>query len=148
MKVLLIKDVKALGKAGEIKEVKDGYGNNFLIGKGFAKAATPDVLRQYEAAQKRKAEELQYEIANLEKLRDELAKVSVLIKKPLGANGSLFGAVTKDEIAHELESKHRLIIDKKAIDTDGHIKSTGIYNVDVKLGHGVKAALKVQVEGE
>jgi ribosomal protein L9 len=148
MKVLLIKDVKALGKAGEIKEVKDGYGNNFLIGKGFAKAATPDVLRQYEAAQKRKAEELQYEIANLEKLRDELAKVSVVIKKPLGANGSLFGAVTKDEIAHELESKHRLIIDKKAIDTDGHIKSTGIYNVDVKLGHGVKAALKVQVEGE
>ena len=124
MKVLLIKDVKALGKAGEIKEVKDGYGNNFLIGKGFAKAATPDVLRQYEAAQKRKAEELQYEIANLEKLRDELAKVSVVIKKPLGANGSLFGAVTKDEIAHELESKHRLIIDKKAIDTDGHIKST------------------------
>ncbi len=148
MKVLLIKDVKALGKAGEIKEVKDGYGNNFLIGKGFAKAATPDVLRQYEAAQKRKAEELQYEIANLEKLRDELAKVSVVIKKPLGANGSLFGAVTKDEIAHELESKHRLIIDKKAIDTDGHIKSTGIYNVDVKLGHGVKAVLKVQVEGE
>ena len=148
MKVLLIKDVKALGKAGEIKEVKDGYGNNFLIGKGFAKAATPDVLRQYEAAQKRKAEELQYEIANLEKLRDELAKVSVLIKKPLGANGSLFGAVTKDEIAHERESKHRLIIDKKAIDTDGHIKSTGIYNVDVKLGHGVKAVLKVQVEGE
>ncbi|MFC2588279.1 MAG: 50S ribosomal protein L9 [Campylobacter sp.] len=148
MKILLIKDVKALGKAGEIKEVKDGYGNNFLIGKGFAKAATPDVLRQYEAAQKRKAEELQYEIANLEKLRDELAKVSVLIKKPLGANGSLFGAVTKDEIAHELESKHRLIIDKKAIDTDGHIKSTGIYNVDVKLGHGVKAVLKVQVEGE
>ena len=148
MKVLLIKDVKALGKAGEIKEVKDGYGNNFLIGKGFAKAATPDVLRQYEAAQKRKAEEWQCEIANLEKLRDELAKVSVLIKKPLGANGSLFGAVTKDEIAHELESKHRLIIDKKAIDTDGHIKSTGIYNVDVKLGHGVKAVLKVQVEGE
>ena len=105
-------------------------------------------MRQYEATQKRKAEELQYEIANLEKLRDELAKVSVVIRKPLGANGSLFGAVTKDEIAHELESKHRLIIDKKAIDTDGHIKSTGIYNVDVKLGHGVKAALKVQVEGE
>ena len=65
MKVLLIKDVKGLGKAGEIKEVKDGYGNNFLIGKGFAKAATPDVLRQYEAAQKRKAEELKDELALL-----------------------------------------------------------------------------------
>lgn len=54
MKVLLIKDVKALGKAGEIKEVKDGYGQNFLIAKGFAKAATNEVLRKYESDKKKK----------------------------------------------------------------------------------------------
>ncbi|HEG2385995.1 TPA: 50S ribosomal protein L9, partial [Campylobacter jejuni] len=53
MKVLLIKDVKALGKAGEIKEVKDGYGQNFLIAKGFAKAATNEVLRKYESDKKK-----------------------------------------------------------------------------------------------
>jgi large subunit ribosomal protein L9 len=57
MKVLLIKDVKSLGKAGEIKEVKDGYGQNFLIAKGFAKLATPEVIRQFEAKKKREAEE-------------------------------------------------------------------------------------------
>ncbi|QCD52693.1 50S ribosomal protein L9 [Campylobacter sp. RM16192] len=148
MKVLLIKDVKSLGKAGEIKEVKEGYGNNFLIGKGLAKAATPEVLRQYEAEQKRKADELKYELSNLAILKEQLEKVTVLIKKQLGANGSLFGAVTKDEIAHVLETNHHLIVDKKNIDTDGHLKATGIYDVDVKLGHGIHAKLKIQVEGE
>ena len=60
MKVLLIKDVKGLGKAGEIKEVKDGYGNNFLIGKGFALAATTEVLRKFEAG-KKKGYDTEYE---------------------------------------------------------------------------------------
>ncbi|AQW86114.1 50S ribosomal protein L9 [Campylobacter pinnipediorum subsp. caledonicus] len=149
MKVLLIKDVKGLGKSGEIKEVKDGYGNNFLIGKGLAKSATPDVIRQYEASQKRKAEELKYEIANLEKLKDELEKVTVVVKKPLGANGSLFGSVSKDEIATELESKFHLIVDKKSIEIDhNNLKNAGLYNLNVKLGHSINANLKVEVEGE
>ena len=148
MKVLLIKDVKSLGKAGEIKEVKEGYGNNFLIGKGFAKAATPDVLRQYEAEQKRKAEELKYEIANIEKLKTEIEKITLKVKKPLGANGALFGAVTKDEISEALEKNHHLVVDKKAFDFAHTIKATGIYEVDVKLGHAVRATLKLDVEGE
>ena len=138
MKVLLIKDVKSLGKVGEIKEVKEGYGNNFLIGKGFAKAATPDVLRQYEAEQKRKAEEL----------KSEIEKITLKVKKPLGANGALFGAVTKDEISEALEKNHHLVVDKKAFDFAHTIKATGIYEVDVKLGHAVRATLKLDVEGE
>ena len=148
MKVLLIKDVKSLGKAGEIKEVKEGYGNNFLIGKGFAKAATPDVLHQYDAEQKRKAEELKYEIANIEKLKSEIEKITLKVKKPLGANGALFGAVTKDEISEALEKNHHLVVDKKAFDFAHTIKATGIYEVDVKLGHAVRATLKLDVEGE
>ncbi|QCD45208.1 50S ribosomal protein L9 [Campylobacter mucosalis] len=149
MKVLLIKDVKSLGKAGEIKDVKDGYANNFLIGKGLAKAATPDVLRQYEAAQKRKAEEQKYELANIEKLKDELEKIKVVIKKPLGANGALFGSVSKDEISAELEKTHHLIVDKKSIEIEsGHLKAVGIYTLDVRLGQGIHASLKVEVEGE
>lgn len=149
MKVLLIKDVKSLGKAGEIKEVKDGYGNNFLIAKGFAKAATNEVLRQYEAQQKKKAEELKYEIANLEKLKSELEKVTVIITKPLGANGALFGSVSKDEIAAELEKTYHLIVDKKSIEIDhNHLKAVGLFTLDVKLGHGIHANLKVEVKGQ
>ena len=82
MKVLLIKDVKALGKAGEIKEVKDGYGQNFLIAKGFAKAATNEVLRKYESDKKKEAENLRFEIVNLEKLKKNLAKSLLKFQNP------------------------------------------------------------------
>ncbi|MDR2635928.1 MAG: 50S ribosomal protein L9, partial [Campylobacteraceae bacterium] len=95
MKVLLIKDVKGLGKIGEIKEVKDGYGKNFLLGKGFAKLATNDVVRQYEAEQKRKAAEVEAEIEKLKNIDKMLNNIKLTVKRSLGANGSLFGAVTK-----------------------------------------------------
>lgn len=147
MKVLLIKDVKSLGKAGEIKEVKDGYGNNFLIGKGFAKLATPEVIRKYEANKKKEAEELRYEIENLNKLKEEIEKVKIKILKPLGANGALFGSITKDEIANALKEQHNLEIDKKTIESD-HIKTTGEHLVNIKFKHSVYVNLKIEVVGE
>ena len=79
MKVLLIKDVKALGKAGEIKEVKDGYGNNFLIGKGLAKLATPAVMKQWEAGERAKKEAEAAEIAKLNDAKAKLEGVKPLI---------------------------------------------------------------------
>lgn len=147
MKVLLIKDVKPLGKAGEVKEVKDGYGQNFLIAKGFAKAATTEVLRKYEAEQKQKAEQLRFEIANLETLKGELAKKQIIITKPLGANGALFGGVTKDEIATALKAKTGIELDKRTFDIDT-IKATGTYDISVKLGHGIHATFSLLVKGE
>lgn len=148
MKVLLIKDVKSLGKAGEVKEVKDGYANNFLIAKGYAKAATNEVLRKYDAQEKKKAEELRYEIQNANKLKNELEKITIDIKKPIGENGSLFGSVTKDDIVTSLSNQHKYEIDKKNLDINEHIKSVGIYEIKAKLGHGVNANLKINVEGE
>lgn len=148
MKVLLIKDVKALGKAGELKEVKDGYGHNFLIAKGFAKLATPDVLRQYEAAQKRKAQEEADLIEKLNQIKADLAKINLVIVRKLGANGSLFGSITKDEISETLKQEHKIEIDKKSIEFDNAIKATGIYELDIKLGHSIYAKLKLEVKGE
>lgn len=148
MKVLLIKDVKSLGKAGEIKEVKDGYGHNFLIGKGFAKLATPEVLRQYEAKKRREAEEAAAELEKLKNYEARLAQVKLLVKRPLGANGSLFGAVTKEEIANELNSQHGFDIDKKMVEIDKPIKATGVYDISIKLGHGIHATLNLEIAGE
>lgn len=148
MKVLLIKDVKGLGKAGELKEVKDGYGKNFLIGKGFAKLGTNEVLKQYEAEQKRKIAAEAAELERLQELDKTLSKITLIIKRSLGANGSLFGAVTKEEIAKELESQHGIEVDKKNIEIDLPIKSTGIYNISVKLGHGIHSNLKTEIVGE
>ncbi len=148
MKVLLIKDVKSLGKAGEVKEVKDGYGKNFLIGKGFAKHATPEILAEHEAEQQRLKEELEAEIASLKAMADKLDKCEIIITKKLGSNGHLFGAVTKDEIAAALKEQHSIEIDKKHINEKKAIKTVGEHDVDFKLGHGLHATLHVDVQGE
>ena len=148
MKVLLIKDVKGLGKAGEVMEVKDGYGQNFLIGKGFAKAATTEVLRKYESDKKKEAENLRFELANLEKLKETLNSVQISITKTLGATGSLFGSVSKDEIASALKAQSGIEIDKKSIENEGVIKATGTYEISVKLGHAIHGVFKLEVKGE
>jgi len=148
MKVLLIKDVKSLGKKGEIKEVKDGYGRNFLIGKDFALHATNEVMKKYEAEQKRKAKEEVQELIKLKNIEKKLASLKLIIKRKLGANGSLFGAVTKDEIASELKNQNNIEIDKKTIELAKAIKMTGNFEISVKLGHGIHAKLDVQIVGE
>lgn len=148
MKVLLIKDVKSLGKAGEVKEVKDGYGKNFLIGKGFAKHATPEILAEHKAEQERLAKEEAELIASLKEMATKLDKAEIVITKKLGSNGHLFGAVTKDEIAHALKEQHNIEIDKKHITDKKAIKTIGEHDVDLKLGHGLHATLHVDVQGE
>lgn len=145
MKVLLIKDVKNLGKAGEIKEVKDGYGQNFLIGKGFAKAATTEVLRKFESDKRKEAENLRFELANLEKLKEELAQITLEISKPVGVNGALFGGVTKDEIANALKEQKNIEIDKKSLECDT-LKKLGLHEISVKLGHAIHANFKINIK--
>ena len=148
MKVLLIKDVKSLGKTGEIKEVKDGYGKNFLIGKGFAKLATDEVVADWSEQKRLAAEAEAQEIAELTALKTKLETLEVRITKKLGNTGHLFGAVTKDDIAAALETGHGITVDKKHIETKKAIKMTGAHEVDLKLGHGIHARLRIDVTGE
>ena len=147
MKVLLIQDVKSLGKKGEIKEVKEGYGRNFLIAKGFAKLATKEVIKEWEEEQKRIKEQTALEIAELTKEKEVLEKLNIKIVKKLGNNGHLYGAVTKEDIVSALKSQSKIEIDKKQIDAK-NIKSLGEHMVDIKLGHGIHAKLKITVEGK
>ncbi|SFV75684.1 LSU ribosomal protein L9p [hydrothermal vent metagenome] len=148
MKVLLIKDVKSLGKRGEVKEVKDGYGKNFLIAKGFAKYATPEVLEQHAQEEKLAKEQLEKEINELKELAQKLDKSEIVITKKLGKNGHIFGSVTKDDIANALKEQHNIVIDKKHINEKNHIKEIGEHDLDFKLGHGIHATLHVDVQGE
>ena len=148
MKVLLIKDVKSLGKAGEVKEVKDGYGKNFLIGKGFAKHATEEILAQHKADEAQKAADLADEISTLKEMAVKLDKAEIIIKKKLGQNGHLFGAITKDEVAHALLEQHNIEIDKKHITDKVAIKTVGEHDLDLKLGHAIHATLHVDIQGE
>jgi large subunit ribosomal protein L9 len=146
MKVLLIKDVKTLGKAGEIKEVKDGYGQNFLIGKGLAKLATPDVVENWKAEQARMEQELKDELARLESEKIILEAATIKIEKqsaPVGIKGSVGNVDISTAILDQLNIE----LDKKHINLKKALKSTGIHEVDAKLGHGIHAALKVEVVG-
>lgn len=145
MKVLLIKDVKGLGKAGEIKDVKDGYGQNFLIGKGFAKAATNAVINQHNSQEKKKAADDAAELERLNDVKEQLTKLTTTIAKKVGDNGHLFGSVTKDEIAHAVEDQHKIVIDKKHIVHKLSMKEVGEYEIDLKLGHGLHAMMKINI---
>jgi large subunit ribosomal protein L9 len=146
MKVLLIKDVKSLGSAGEIKEVKDGYGQNFLIGKGLAKLATPEVVEEWKSEQARIAQELADEVARLEAEKITLEATPIKIEKasaPVGIKGS----VGNGDIAKAVLDQLNIELDKKQINLKKAIKSTGLHDVDTKLGHGIHATLKVEIVG-
>lgn len=146
MKVLLIKDVKSLGKAGEIKEVKDGYGHNFLVGKGFAKIATTEVIEDWKEDDDRKKQEKVEEIEKFNAYKEKLEGLTILIKKksaPVGIQGS----VSKDEITKTIKANYGIEIDKRNMDMKRAIKTTGTHNIDVKLGHGIHAILNVEIVG-
>ncbi|RDU72383.1 50S ribosomal protein L9 [Helicobacter aurati] len=144
MQVLLVQDVAKLGKAGEIKDVKDGYGQNFLIAKGLAKLATKEVINKYHAEQKKKAELEALELAKAKQMQETLAGIELQITKKIGANNNLFGSLTKEEISNELSKQHRITIDKKAFEIP-QIKSLGAFQATIKLGHGLHATLRLQV---
>jgi large subunit ribosomal protein L9 len=146
MKVLLIKDVKTLGKAGEIKEVKDGYGQNFLIGKGLAKLATPEVVEKWKAEQEEIARNLRDELARLEAEKITLEASTIKVEKPLAPVG-IKGSVGNADISNAIEEQLNIELDKKHINLKKALKSTGLHEVDAKLGHGIHAALKVEVVG-
>ncbi|MGB6329022.1 MAG: 50S ribosomal protein L9 [Halarcobacter sp.] len=148
MKVLLLKDVNGTGKAGEVKDVKDGYGKNFLIGKGLALHATNDVLAKYRAEQKRKAIKDAAEIEEAKKLSETLNSTKLTIKHKIGANGHLIGSVTNKEISESLKEQFDIEVDKKAISLKAKIKAEGTFEADCKLGHGIHATLSVEIIGE
>ena len=144
MKVLLIKDVKGLGKIGEVKDVKDGYGKNFLIGKGHARHATTEVLEQWEQGVLVRAENEAKDVKEANDIKEKIESSKFTIKHKIGANGHLIGTITNKEISLELNACG-IEIDKKQIHLDMKIKTVGIYKVDCKLGHGIHATITIDV---
>ncbi|WP_456458616.1 50S ribosomal protein L9 [Nitratifractor sp.] len=144
MKVLLIKDVKNVGKAGEIKEVKDGYGRNFLVAKGLAKVATPQVVEEWKAEQERLAAEEAAEIERLKAEKEKIESAQIRIEKPAAPIG-IRGSVTNNDISKAIKEQLGFEVDKHKIELKKPLKSEGLHTVDIKLGHGIHAAAKVDV---
>lgn len=146
MKVVLIKDVKGSGKAGDIIEAKDGFARNYLIKNGYAKEADAQAMSEHknkkEAEAFHRAEQLK---ANKE-LREKLEGKEVVINVKLGDNGKFFGSVTSKEIADKL-SEQGYDIDKKKIVLSSNIKALGNYTVSIRISAEETAKIIVVVKG-
>ncbi|RAM60874.1 50S ribosomal protein L9 [Mesotoga sp. SC_3PWM13N19] len=147
MKVILLKDVNNVGKAGEVKNVSDGYGRNFLIPKGFAVEANQKEMAKLMHIQKQQEEKEERIKKASEDLLHELQKHHFVIKAKSGSSGKLFGAVTSGDISSHIKSLLGLVVDKKNIELEEHIKQTGEYKIDVKLPGNVKGKIALKVEG-
>lgn len=145
MIVILTKDVKGTGKAGDVVKVSDGYARNQLIPKGFAKEATQGNIRSLEKQKAIAAEKLAEQKAAAQAEADKLENITLTIQSKGGENGKLFGSITSKDIAEALEEQEGVKIDKKKIDMAGPIKQAGVSTVTLKLFPEVSAKLKVKV---
>lgn len=147
MKVIFLKDVKGQGKKGEIKDVSEGYAQNFLMPRGLVRPATEGnvkTLEQQTAAElKRKAQEKEEAV----QLGKKLEEMTVQLKAKAGEGGRLFGAITSKQVAEALE-KLGIKLDKRKIEMHDPIRTLGVTQVPVKLHPEVKSTLKVHVTEE
>ncbi|EZP74797.1 50S ribosomal protein L9 [Parageobacillus genomosp. 1] len=145
MKVIFLKDVKGKGKKGEIKNVADGYANNFLFKHGLAIEATPANIKALEAQKRKEQRQAEEELAKAKQLKEQLEQITVQLAAKAGEGGRLFGSITSKQIAEALQSQHNIKIDKRKIELEDAIRSLGYTNVPVKLHPEVTATLKVHV---
>lgn len=148
MKVILKQDVKSLGKKGELHEVADGYGRNFLIARGLAEEATAGKVR--ELAEKNKTAKVKDERAKAaaEEAKKKLNGKIVTLKTKAGEGGKLFGSVTTADISAAIAAQYGIAVDKKEIKTDEAVKMLGDYKIKAKLYNGVETEVTLRVEGE
>lgn len=146
MKVVLLKDVKGSGKAGEVVNVNEGYARNFLIPKGLGKEADKQSISEAKIKQGAAAHKKEMEIEQAKELAAKIEGITVTVSGKAGANGKLFGAITNKEISEAMESEQGIAIDKKKITIGEPIKGPGIYNVTAKVYANISASFKVDVQ--
>lgn len=145
MKVIFIKDLKGQGKRGEIKEVKDGYAENFLIKKGYAKKLTEQTYNSYQEEKKEEeAEDAKLRKEALE-TKKKLSELELVFKVKTGAQDKVFGSISTKQIKEELEKK-KIIIDKKQINLNEGLSSIGYHDVEIVLYKDVIGIIKVKLE--
>ena len=145
MKVVLLADVKGVGKKGELINASDGYARNFLLPRKLAKEANAQAMNELKNAEASKASKIKTETDESKRAAEALEGKSVKITAKAGLNGKLFGAVTAKEVAQEIKKQFGLEIDKRKINLSGDIKAFGVYPAEIKLYAGITAKLSVAV---
>ena len=145
MKVILLDNIKGVGKKDEIINASDGYVRNFLFPKKLAVEANAENMSKLNNKKEAASYKKDVEKQKAEELARKLERIMLKIRVKSGENGKIFGGVTAKEISENLKEQYKVEIDKKKIDLKETIKTLGEFNVTIKLFEGVVANLKVEV---
>lgn len=148
MRVVFLDDVEGVARAGEIKNVADGYARNYLLPRKLAAAATASYMQQAEAKAKRIAAEEAKRDAEAQAIADKLAAEPFVMKAKVGEQGRLYGSITSSDIAEEVSKRAGIEIEHRQVALDAPIKEIGEKELTVTLTRNVKALVKVEVAGE
>lgn len=146
MKVILLQDVKALGKKGEIVNANEGYARNFLIPQKLGLEATAKNLNDLKLKKTNEDKIAQEQLEEAQKFADELGQMAVTVAIKAGEGGKTFGSVSTKEIAAAFKEQCKVELDKKKIQLPESIKNFGVYEVKIKLHPKVMGTLKVKVQ--
>lgn len=145
MKVILLQDVKSLGKKGELVKTSDGYARNYLLPKNIAKEANAQAMNEYQNAENSKNYKIEttkaQALANKKKLEGKVFKM----KAKAGKAGKLFGSITAKHIAEQIKGQYQITVDKRKVELEREIKEFGTYTAVVKLYTGITAKIEIQV---
>ena len=148
MKVVLLEDLPGRGKAGEIKEVSNGYARNFLLPRGLALLATPTVIEQVESRLEQEKLEESIDRDKLVELAQQIEGKEIHFQARMGAGERLFGSITAADLAEKLSQAIGSVIDKKKIDMEQSLRKTGSHQVVVKLASDLNPQITVVIEEE
>lgn len=147
MKVILLENIKNYGKQGEVVNVNDGYGKNYLLPRKLAIIATPEALKINQKIIANKQLQRKTELENLQKIKEQLALITLQFKLKSN-NGKVAGAISSKQICEQLSQKYNIKIDKHTFVKFNPINELGITNINIKLDVTIMAQLKVEVLGE
>ncbi len=145
MKVILQEDVKKLGAKGDVVEVSDGYGRNYLLPRKLAVEANAANLNNAKVNAENKARKLRQEADEAKLLGAQLEKISVKIPVKIGKDGKLFGSVGGSDVAKAINQNHGLTVDKRKISIQGDVTGPGVYEAVVKLHPEVTTKIKIEI---
>ncbi len=145
MKVILLQDIKGVGKKDEVINASDGYARNFLFPKNMALEASSENMNKLKAKQDANQYKKLVEKQEAQKMAENLKTIILKIKVKAGENQKIFGSITSKEISENLKEQYKIQIDKKKIELKEPIKTLGCFSVIIKLYEGVVANLKVQI---
>ncbi len=148
MKVILLQDIKGVGKKDQVINASDGYARNFLFPKKMAVPADQGNMARLQSKKDAQAYQKDLERQAAQKIADQIKDITLELKVKAGENGKIFGGVTSKEIAEALKNKYQITVDKKKIQLKETIKTLGQFQIEIKLFENITAKLKVAIKSE